>query len=149
MSRRLLVLGLIALTGCTTAPDLPRRNVSLVPTGQINLTPTLSYTYEKLAMVAAGLAVLYVVYDPLAPNWAIEEGPVGKDRFLLSMKMKRFHNGGDGEAMLVFKRRAAQLMAEQGAAGYEIAEFVEGIESSTPVAQRFAQGIIRLTPAPG
>ena len=60
------------------------------------------------------------------------------------MKMKRFHTGGSGEALQVLKRRARQLQEENGFVAYQIASYSEGIESQTPIAQRVAEGTIRL-----
>jgi hypothetical protein len=151
MSTRFLTLVAATLVGAcstTTGYDLPS-NASIIPPGSLKLSPTVAFSYEKLAMGAAGAALIYFVYDPLAPNWEIQEAFLGDDSYLLAMKMKRFHTGGDGEAMMLFKRRAAALRAAKGYRDYEILEFVEGIESSTPVAQRYSQGVIRLLKAPG
>ncbi|MDE2584731.1 MAG: hypothetical protein KGN39_04975, partial [Betaproteobacteria bacterium] len=59
-------------------------------------------------------------------------------------KLKRFHTGGGGESMMLIKRRAEQLRRENGFSSYRIVDYTEGIESSTPVAQRYAQGLIQL-----
>ena len=95
----------------------------------------------NLALGAA--LVVYLDYDPLAPNWEIEEAKLAADHFHLSMKMKRFHTGGSGEALQVLKRRANQLQHELGYAGYEIVSYTEGIESKTLAAQRVAEGTLR------
>ena len=60
------------------------------------------------------------------------------------MKKKRFTTGGDGEAAQVFYRRAAQIVREQGGARYRVVEFSEGVESSVPIAQRVAQGVVEV-----
>ena len=66
------------------------------------------------------------------------------------MRAKSFRTGGDGESGLILRRRALQLQRERGFAGYRIAEYTEGIESSTPFTHRFAEGIIQLVSvAPG
>jgi hypothetical protein len=119
----------------------------LIPDGTVRLSPNNSYSLEQLAFSAAGAALLYYIYDPLAPNWSIEEARLAEDTYRLSLKMKRYHNGGDGEAMMVMKRRATQLKYEKGYADYQILEYAEGIESSTPVARRFGEGVIRLVKA--
>jgi len=87
---------------------------------------------------------IYLIYDPLAPNWEIEEARLADDSYRLSMKMKRFHTGGSGEALQVLKRRASQLQQENGFASYQIATYSEGIDSQTLGAQRVAEGTIRL-----
>lgn len=99
--------------------------------------------------VALGAALaVYLVYDPLAPNWEIEEAKLAGDHFHLSMKMKRFHTGGSGEALQVLKRRAGQLQHELGYAGYEIASYSEGIDSQTLGARRVAEGTLRFVKLP-
>ena len=90
-----------------------------------------------------GAAAIYLIYDPLAPNWEIEEIRLADDSYRLSMKMKRFHTGGAGEAIQVLKRRARQLQEEQGHVGYQIAEYSEGIDSQTLMTRRVAEGTIR------
>lgn len=123
------------------------KNSAIIPDATIKFTPNIAYSLEKLALAAGGAALLYYVYDPLAPNWSIEEAQYGDDVYRLSLKMKRFHNGGDGEAMMIFRRRANELKFARGYSDFEILEFQEGIESSTVAAQRYSEGIIRLVRA--
>ncbi|HSG23791.1 MAG TPA: hypothetical protein VLA64_12630 [Azonexus sp.] len=104
-------------------------------------------TSIKLSSVATALVVIgaiYLVYDPLAPNWEIEESRLNEDTYRFSLKMKRYHTGGAGESIQVLKRRASQLQFEQGFASYHILEYTEGIESQTIGARRMAEGTIRL-----
>lgn len=163
--KRVLAVGMaiVALAGCgTIAKTIDRaedvvgldkaageypKNSALIPDATIKLSPSHAFTLEKLLFSAAGAALLYYVYDPLAPNWAIEEAKYADDVYRLSLKMKRYHNGGDGEAMMIFKRRATELKFARGYADFEIIEFQEGIESSTLAAQRYSEGIIRLVGA--
>lgn len=93
---------------------------------------------------SANTALLYIIYDPLAPNWNIEERALNEDTFHLFLRAKGFRVGGDGEAMQVVKRRALQLQREKGFAGYRILDYSEGIESSTPLTHRFSEGTIQL-----
>jgi hypothetical protein len=105
---------------------------------------TLTTNTTLTANVALGAAVaIYLIYDPLAPNWEIEETRLPDDSYRLSMKMKRFHTGGSGEAIQVLKRRARQLQEEQGHAAYQIAGYSEGIDSQTLMTRRVAEGTIR------
>ena len=46
---------------------------------------------------ASQSALLYIIYDPLAPNWSIEERPLTEDTYVLSLRAKSFRVGGDGE----------------------------------------------------
>lgn len=108
----------------------------IIPNDAFSISRSLSVPLES---VAAG-ALLYVIVDPLAPNWQIEETRLDAGRYLIALKKKRFTTGGDGEAAQVFYRRAAQLVREQGAGRYRVVEFTEGVESNVLIAQRVAQG---------
>ena len=97
-------------------------------------------------------AVLYIVYDPLAPNWTVQERQFDQDLFHLEMRAKSFRTGGDGEAFQILKRRAALLQREKGYASYKVLSYSEGIESSTPLTHRVAEGtyqLVRVLPAEG
>lgn len=102
----------------------------------------LNTSVKANVLIPAALAV-YVIYDPLAPNWEIEESRLSDDSYHLAMKMKRFHTGGAGEAIQVFKRRALQLQREQGFGEYQILGYSEGIDSQTLSTRRVAEGTIR------
>jgi hypothetical protein len=99
---------------------------------------------DVTAAGALGAAALLVVYDPLAPNWRLEERALGGEVYHFSLRAKSFRTGGDGEAMQVFKRRALQLQHEMGFSGYRILDYSEGIESSTPLSSRYAEGTVQL-----
>jgi len=149
--RRWMPLALAAclyISGCakwaSVGGDYPH-NSTVVPSANLKLTDTISYSLEKLVVSGVGAWLLYNIYDPLAPNWEVVEAKVSEDVFVLDLKMKRFHTGGSGEAMLVIKRRAEQLRRENGFASYRVVDYYEGIESSTPIAQRFAQGIVQMS----
>jgi len=92
----------------------------------------------------ANAALLYIIYDPLAPNWTIKEKALNADTYYLSLRAKSFRTGGDGEAIQVVKRRALQLQREKGYASYRILDYSEGIESSTPLTHRVSEGTIQL-----
>jgi hypothetical protein len=87
---------------------------------------------------------LYWEIEPLTPNWQIEQASLGADRVRISLRKKRFISGGDGEAWQSFARRAEQLARDGGYAGYTVMEYTEGVESTLPLAQRVAQGVVRL-----
>ena len=129
------------LAGCSNAPA---KDWALLPAGFFMASDA---GYLKLPMIAAAVAV-YVVMDPLAPNWTIEEARQADDRYLIALRHKAVHNGGGGEARQVFARRAAQLGAQPGFGGYEIVSWQQGIESTRPFAQRVAYGEVRLLRAP-
>lgn len=130
------VLPLILAACSSTSPLVPDKTLYLTAGHSISLT--------TLATGAAIAGAVYLVYDPLAPNWEIEEAKLNDDTFRFSMKMKRFHTGGSGESIQILKRRASQLQYEQGFAGYQILEYTEGIDSQTIGARRVAEGTIKL-----
>src|SRR5690606_39734814 len=88
-------------------------------------------------------AIVFIVVDPLAPNWRIEQYDLGGLRYAFALRKKRFAAGGDGEAAQVFRRRVAELAREQGYDGYEVLEFTSGIESDAVIAQRVAKGVVQ------
>ena len=85
---------------------------------------------------AKNSALLYIIYDPLAPNWTIKEQAIDAETYRLSLRAKHFRVGGDGEAIQIVKRRALQLQREKGYGAYRILDYSEGIESATPRAYR-------------
>ncbi|WP_295006480.1 hypothetical protein [uncultured Dechloromonas sp.] len=140
MKTRLLlgVAACVALVGCT---NTGRTGGSpLIPDQAIRLT---AHTSVSLSTLLVGAAI-YAYYDPLAPNWEIEEARLDDETYRFSMKMKRYHTGGSGESMQILKRRANQIQREQGFGGYQILEYTEGIDSQTIGARRIAEGTIKL-----
>ncbi len=93
---------------------------------------------------ATNAALLYIIYDPLAPNWTIKERPLNQDTYYFALTAKSFRTGGDGESIQIIKRRALQLQREKGYSGYRILDYSEGIESSTPLTHRVSEGTIQL-----
>ncbi len=124
--------------GATNAAGEPVS--TLIAPRTLNLTRTVSLTPEVVALGAA----LYWAVDPLAPNWQLQHSPLGADSVRISLRKKRFTSGGDGEAAQLFARRAEQIARAGGYAGYTVMEYTEGIESTLPLAQRVAQGVVRL-----
>ncbi|MFN7085452.1 MAG: hypothetical protein ACK4N4_02350 [Burkholderiales bacterium] len=113
---------------------------TIVPNKSLNLSRSLQIPLEGLLLGTA----IYLVVDPLSPNWRIEESRAGDDAFRLALRRKPFASGGEGEAMQVLQRRAEQLARDHGRSGYTIVEFTEGIESTLPLAQRVSHGVVRL-----
>ena len=126
-----------AAAGCSDLEHNPPSNV-MIPNQTLNVSRSLIVPAESLAAAA----LVYVIVDPLAPNWQIGEREMGADRYQIALRMKRFTTGGDGEAKQTFNRRAVQVAHDKGAAGYRVIEYTEGIESTVPVAQRVASGVI-------
>lgn len=145
----LAVAGLLA--GCNTisvptnlSGNLPRSG-TVVPNTTFNLAPALSIQLEKMVYWGLYAGTAYLILDPLAPNWSIEQAQFPSDQYHLSLHMKRYYAGGAGEARVVFHRRAKDLMRERGYDGYQVMEYNEGLESSVLGSQRTAEGVIRLT----
>lgn len=137
----LLIATGLALAGCSSTGSTAS---PLIPDKVIQLTAKTSISLSTLATAAVVGAAIYLVYDPLAPNWEIEESRLNEDTFRFSLKMKRYHTGGAGESIQVFKRRASQIQYEQGFSGYQILEYTEGIDSQTIGARRMAEGVVKL-----
>ena len=136
-----LAAGCSAVSTNPGAVDATGNAVStLIPNKSYNITPEISLSVADILLGAA----LYWAVDPLAPNWQVEQVALGADRVRISLRKKRFASGGDGEAEQVFERRAEQLARDGHYSGYTVMAFTEGVDSTLPLAQRVAQGVIRL-----
>ncbi len=129
----------------------PSPTVSLDPVKAVALAGSVGYMVSEyggpaqyLWFGAAVAIAAYVIHDPLAPNWTIEETPLDANIYRLSMRAKSFRTGGDGESGLILKRRALQLQHQRGFAAYRILDYSEGVESSTTFTHRYAEGVIQL-----
>lgn len=131
----------------------PNPTLALEPPKAVALVGATAYALDYasnaayLGAAAAAAVAAYAIYDPLAPNWTIEERILDAQTYRLSMRAKSFRTGGDGESGLILKRRASQLQRERGFPAYRILDYSEGIESSTPFTHRFAEGVIELVRA--
>ncbi|WP_319240720.1 hypothetical protein [uncultured Propionivibrio sp.] len=141
----LLVTTVSVLAGCGTAnTSVYPPSGHLLPNAAVKLTPSTTLSFEQLLLGGAIGTAIYLVYDPLAPNWNIEERAVNGDTYELSLRAKSFRIGGDGEAYQILKRRASTLQQSRGYSGYRILNYSEGIESSTPMTHRVGSGTIQL-----
>ncbi|MEW5783165.1 MAG: hypothetical protein ACOY6N_03935 [Pseudomonadota bacterium] len=116
----------------------------LIPDSVIQIGPSVSYPLEKLVYWGLYVGAAWLIVDPLAPNWEIEEARLPDDYVHFSLKMKRIYSGGAGEARAVLDRRAKALVREGGYQGYELVEYAERLDSSVLGSQRKAEGVIRL-----
>ncbi|MDR2508374.1 MAG: hypothetical protein LBD67_10385 [Candidatus Accumulibacter sp.] len=131
------------LSACnTTTKDIPKSKY-LLPNATLRITPQIGYTVEQIALAAAVAGAAYLVYDPLAPNWTIEEEAVSDDIYRFSLRSKNFRVGGDGESLRILRRRALFLQQERGFLDYRLVDYSEGIDSSTPLTSRFSEGTIQ------
>jgi hypothetical protein len=117
----------------------------IIPDTTLNLTNAVQIPLEKMVTWGLYAGVAYLVLDPLAPNWEIEQAAFPDSHYHFSLKMKRFYTGGAGESRMVFHQRAKELMRQGGFDGYQVLEYSEGMESSVLGSQRVSQGVIRLT----
>jgi hypothetical protein len=148
MKRTAITLLLSCLAGCgsfASNGNLGTDNSGstirpFIPNETVVLSKSLTIPAEALALGA----VIYFVVDPLSPNWQIEEARISDNRFRIALRKKRFTTGGDGEAAQIFYRRAEKIVRDNGYAGYAILEFGESVESTVPIAQRVAQGVIQV-----
>ena len=153
MIRRAVILVALsaALTGCSSLGNTSTGTTGngsavmpMIPDKFIQLTAKTSVSLTTVATGLAIAAAIQLIYDPLAPNWEIEESRLNDDTYHFSLKMKRYHTGGAGESIQILKRRASKLQYEQGYASYQIMEYSEGIDSQTIGARRMAEGTIKL-----
>ena len=151
---RLFATALIAslLSACSSNPPADGTSAP-TPFTSSGVTKTLveavMYPLDKTVYWGAWVAVAYLVTDPWAPNWEIQEARFPENHVHFLMSMKRYYSGGAGEARLVFNRRAKELVRAGGFSNYEVVEYSEGMESSVLGAQRTVEGVIRLTKMPG
>ena len=134
------VAGPIALS-CLLAGCNP-----IIPDETIHLTSTIAWPLADVLMTVAVIGVLYVVMDPLAPNWEIHETKLSDVRYRIEMRKKRVTTGGDGESIDLFHRQAEQIAAQLKAPGYTIVSWNEGVESEFPIARRWSRGEIEVKP---
>lgn len=82
--------------------------------------------------------------NPNAANWEVTATALPGNRYQLLLKMKRLHNGGDGEAWQIFNQYATQLSQKEDFLSYRTLNYQESINSAVFASQRTAQGIIQL-----
>lgn len=134
---------LLFTVGCANISGGYPRDNSLIPGASIKVSPHQTISLEGLVQAAATAYLFYVIVDPLAPNWHIEEAKLSEEHYLLSLRMKPVISGGDGEARQVLARRAEQIARERGYSGYQLLKYSEGIESGL-LARRRGEGLIEL-----
>lgn len=119
----LLASGLAALGGCSIF-DLP------------------NLSNKELMAVAA---VVYYTKDGF--TWEVEDRRIAPDTYRIIVRQGKLKSSGQGEAEPIFKRRAEEIAAVQGCAGYTTLEYKQGLESDfLGVAQRVSEGLIRCNP---
>lgn len=130
--------------GSSSVKSIPTTGTT-IPNYTLKVAPSISLALEKVIYWGALAGVAYYVLDPLAPNWDIEEAPLGENHIHFSLRMKRYYSGGAGEAQALFHRRAKELMRLNGFDGYKVVEYQESLDSSILGSQRIASGVVMLT----
>ena len=132
-------------------PNIEVSSETLAAAGALYLfgVPESTLGLPGVVFSPSNAALLYIIYDPLAPNWSIKEQALAGDTYRLALRAKSFRTGGDGEAIQIVKRRALQLQREKGFSAYRILEYSEGVESSTPFTHRISEGTIQLVKMQG
>lgn len=142
-----LIVAVLAFAGgCSTAPTAVATTTAkpLIPDKTVNLSASTAIALDKLIYWGGFAAAAYMILDPLAPNWDIEEAAFPDNKYHMTLKMKRYYNGGAGEARMIFQQRAKSLMLRAGFDAYETLEYNESLDSSLLGSQRVAQGVIVL-----
>jgi hypothetical protein len=141
-----VVAGCLALGACgsSSVKSLPSSGTA-IPNYTLQVSPSISVALEKIVYWGALAGIAYYVLDPLAPNWEIEEAPLGENHIHFSLRMKRYYAGGAGEAQSLFHRRAKELMRLNGFGAYRVVEYEESLESSVLGSQRTATGVVVMT----
>ena len=137
----------LGLTGCGGLGGAYPPGASVDPAASIWITENNSFAQDNASSFVMAGGDPYGAPEPFAPNWEIREARLGAELYHLSLRMKRLHTGGDGEARTAFHRRAAQLARAGGFAGYVVLTYSEGIESQL-LPQRVGEGLIQLTRSP-
>jgi hypothetical protein len=117
----------------------------IIPDTTLNLSNSIQISLEKMVFWGMYAGAAYLILDPLAPNWEIEQAAFPDSHYHFSLKMKRYYAGGAGESRAVFHQRAKELMRQGGYDGYDVLEYTEGMESSVLGSQRVSRGVIHLT----
>ncbi|MDR2786845.1 MAG: hypothetical protein LBD06_00530 [Candidatus Accumulibacter sp.] len=142
------VCAFFPLLACTTVERIQESAQSPRAAGELaQAAAAAGMAHKFLLPVSPDLILLglaYVIYDPLAPNWEIETSRVSENVFRMQFIMKRFHTGGEGEALYVFRRNARRIAQAAGYDDYQVLRYEEGIESSTLASRRFGEGEIHL-----
>lgn len=142
------ILAACVVAGCSSTPVNGVRyypESSLLGSGALRISPSFSIPLEKIVYWGAYAGLAYLITDPLAPNWQIEEAPLGDHRVHFSLQMRRYYAGGAGEARSIFHRRVRELMQYNGYDGYQVIEYSEGMTSSVLGSLRTAEGVVLMT----
>jgi hypothetical protein len=101
-----------------------------------------------VAGVASAAVATYTIYQQDGLIWEVEDEPVARDTWRITVRKSRFSASGDGEAKEFFRRRAQQIAYEKDCHGYQVLEQTESLESAFPGVQRVLRGRIFCNRAP-
>lgn len=115
---------------------------SLAALGGCSIFDMPNLSNKELVAVAA---VVYYTKDGF--TWEVEDRRIAPDTYRIIVRQGKLKSSGQGEAEPIFKRRAEEIAAVQGCAGYTILEYKQGLESDfLGVSQRVSEGLIRCNP---
>jgi hypothetical protein len=146
MRSAIVLVAVLATCACA-------QNVTKDPSEEKQATPaaaappaTSSSAADASPQAGSGAAP-QVAHDPRSPNWQVTAIKLSDNHWRLELRMRPWHTGGDGEAEVLLHNQARELAEQQGYRHYVVLSFVQGIESSAPIAQRWARGEIELQEA--
>ena len=118
-----------ALAGCGTldgypgstslSGNLPSQG-PILPDTTLNLSNSIQISLEKMVFWGMYAGAAYLILDPLAPNWEIEQAAFADSHYHFSLKMKRFYAGGAGESRAGLNPRPKQNNGPGGEDGEAI-----------------------------
>ncbi len=133
----LLLAALSCCVGVSAAGDAAGREASAKSRGE---------PQPGTAGVAVSACDVPETIEQVLLNWRMELVCLGAQRYRIEMRKNRIAAGGEGEAMPLFMRRAEAILLRQGGSSYRILSFAEGLDSSLPLPQRVAQGVVEIIP---
>ncbi|TCV87443.1 hypothetical protein [Sulfurirhabdus autotrophica] len=117
--RQLILVALLPLTGCSSTALL----------------------------LAGGAGVLFYAKDGIV--WRTDSEQLNKETFRITVRKNTFpYNNGEGEAAIIFKRRAEDITYEHECNSYTTLSYTESLDSTSLVNQRIYEGVIRCNKPP-
>lgn len=116
--------------------------------GVLGLCGLLSACGGNALLLAGAAVATYTVYKQDGLTWEVEDEPISRDKWRITVRKSRFSASGDGEARIFFERRAREIAYEKDCDGYRILDQTESLESAFPGVQRVLRGTILCNRAP-
>ncbi len=110
---------------------------------QLTLAALLSLTgcSSTTLLLAGGAGVLFYAKDGII--WRTDSEQLNKETFRISVRKNTFpYNNGEGEAAIIFKRRAEDIIYEHECSSYTTLSYTESLNSTSLLNQRIYEGVI-------